>query len=489
MKYKYFEKEDGFTLIELILAIALVVVVVTLSANLVLFGNKVQSETINQYDLQSSIRITTEKINETIRYSKAVFSVPKTFVGTTNAMDPGWDYLMVSSDGKRIVNMKYNEDSGEHEEEVQVDEQEGISYKMVFEKDKETKLDTVMKYKIYAYLTDEEGDKIKEEIVFESTVEAVNSIQVVDKGSESFPSIALAYRDDGQTSGKGKNSTAFITIVVDTSGSMNDNISGKRKIDRVREALTGTDSKDGIIQDFAKEENVFISIIPFATTANYPNPSSNSKPDEKHPIYEVYKDTEETAIITRIENKNVEGDLNADGATNTGDGLRRAYYLHDSFRTRMSIDNKIQVQHYTILLVDGLTNRGVKEGTWRRRGIWPFRWWEFNASRNYYTEEGNIHIDNRDYDYNVVSDSDGYVINIGNLIKNFESGNGVKSYIIGYANDLGTHINKIGSDIGTEASNIYKYDDPDFDLDEVFKNIANDIMADFWLVTGPQIQN
>lgn len=484
MKYNHFKKENGFTLIELILALALIVLVVTLSANLLLFANKTQSKTINQYDLQSSIRIITEKINETIRYSKAVFSVPETFVGSTSAMDPGWEYLMVSSDGKRIVNMKYNEDSGKHEEEIQVNEQEGISYKMVFEKEEGSKLDTIMKYKIYAYLTDQRGNQIKEKIAFESTVEAVNSIQVVDKGSESFPSIALAYRDDGQTSGKGKNSIAYITIVVDTSGSMRNDISGKSKMDRVKNALTGSQGETGIIQDFAKEENVFVSIVPFSNTANYPNTRSNSKPDEKHPIYEVYEDTEETAIITRIENKNVEGGLNADGATNTGDGLRRAYYLHDNFRTRMSIDNKTQVQHYMILLVDGLTNRGVKQGSWS----WFFIWW-FNASSNYYTEEGNIHIDNRHYNYNVVSDNDGYVTNIGNLIRNFENGNGIKSYVIGYANDLGTHINKIASDIGTDATNIFKYDDPDFDLDEVFKNIANDIMADFWIVTGPQIQN
>lgn len=86
----------------------------------------------------------------------------------------------------------------------------------------------------------------------------------------------------------------------------------------------------------------------------------------------------------------------------------------------------------------------------------------------------------------VITDS-GYESAIGSMIKLFESGNGVKSYIIGYAADLSDHIDTIGTKIGTESDHIYGYDDPGFDLDEIFKNIASDIMADFWLVSGPQI--
>ena len=102
MKLNKLNKKNGFTLVELILAIALIVVVITLSVNLLIFGNKVQSKTIHQYDLQSSIRIATEKINEIIRYSKAVFAVPQTFVNSTSKMDPEWNYLMVS-DRKSVV--------------------------------------------------------------------------------------------------------------------------------------------------------------------------------------------------------------------------------------------------------------------------------------------------------------------------------------------------------------------------------------------------
>ena len=36
---------------------------------------------------------------------------------------------------------------------------------------------------------------------------------------------------------------------------------------------------------------------------------------------------------------------------------------------------------------------------------------------------------------------------------------------------------------------VYMYNSSNFDLSEVFANIATDIMAKSWLVTGPQIQN
>ncbi|MGZ7186049.1 hypothetical protein ACXWN6_09615, partial [Streptococcus pyogenes] len=65
------------------------------------------------------------------------------------------------------------------------------------------------------------------------------------------------------------------------------------RIKLVKEALAGQEKdtvlvKEGIIQRFAKEENVFVSLIPFSTTANAPDPMNNSKPDARHDIYEVF---------------------------------------------------------------------------------------------------------------------------------------------------------------------------------------------------------
>jgi hypothetical protein len=516
-----------------------------ISANLLILGMKSHKLTGKEYDLQSSIRRVTEETTKIVRYSKAVFAVPQTFISNTNSMDPGWNYFMVSSDGKRIVSMEYN--GTIHEERVLVSEQDNIVYEVIFEKDASAKSDSVMKYEIYAHVTDDAGNKTREKIVFESTVESVNAIQVVDKGTKASPAIAIAYRNDGQTSGKGKNQIAYITVVVDVSGSMNKTPSGSgnsniehpdARIRYVREALAGDEDNPeaGIIQRFSKEENVFISLVPFSTTGNYPKPTANVDPSDIRPIYEVYNEEQENNLVEIIKT------TKATGGTNTGDGLRQAYHLHNDFRTRMSINEEDQVHHYMILLVDGQTTYETKNGNWVDNGdyryysrrkdgknyyynyIWRTNWSVLNS--NYYlgsrdydfgniTNEPITFIERKfwkkenGYDYykkyygkknsditnvlritgtgsDVITDSP-YVTAIGNLIKNFESGNAVKSYLIGYANKLGDHVNSIGTSVGTESDHIYRYDDPGFNLDEVFKNIANDIMADFWLVSGPQI--
>lgn len=558
MRIKNQKNSLGYTLIELLLALSIFSIVILISVDLIIFGAKAQKLTFKEYSMQSDIRRATEQTNEIVRYSKAVFAVPKPFVESTDVMDPGWNYFMVSPDGKRIVIMEYDDFLDEHIEKVVVEESEGILYEVHFEKDASANSDSVLRYKIFAYNSDKDGNKINEKLVFESTVETVNGIQVVDKGSVVSPSIALAFRGDGQTSGKGKNQIAYITIVVDVSGSMNDSPSGESpgwyetehsnaRIKNVRHTLAGTTSNraSSIIQKFANEENVFISLVTFSTTGNYPDPTANNQPDAIHPIFEVYNDTEKNQLINEVDR------LRATGGTNTGDGLRHAYYLHKNFRTRMNangfnIKDTDQVHHYMILLVDGETTYEVNTGTWNDNGYYYDTWrteridgklhdrydwrtnWRFTSSpSDFYLDEGNINVIQNEppdeplvfsHTYSeyhwlwgwiyevyygtknhpvssysitgngstVIRDSP-YIRAVGQMINDFDSGNGIKSYLIGYASGLTREINYIGDRIGTDAQSRYLYNSTDFNLDEILKNIATDIMADFWLAAGPQI--
>ncbi len=581
MKKKMKKNTHGFTLVEVILAVALISLVIILSSNMLIFGTNSQKMTVKEYSIQSDLRRAIEQTNELIRYSKAVFAVPESFVSPDSAMDPGWSYLMVSPDGKRIVTMEYDDGLKTHVEKVVAEEAEGILYALSFDKDESANGDTVLKYKIHAYNSDGAGNKTDEKIVYETTIETINAIQVVDKGTDSSPSIALAFRSDGQTSGKGKNQIAYITIIMDISNSMNNTPSGggssdsettNSRVAKVRSALIGdgTSKGNGIIQLFSKEENVFISLVPFANTANYPSPHANSNPAGQHPIYEVYKDSDLNSLITTIKNTKADGHDtkkygSGQGGTNTGDGLRRAYYLHDTFRTRMSamgtpINDKDQVHHYTILLVDGVTtfeteyykyddngfymDSGRNE-TFNKKTYKRFNWntdWK-SSKKSDFLPDGNMGLDylssytppsdaleingapyegtinykdynwlwgwsNEGYSGRIVEygrknnsldrmvltgngsstiNNSSYVSSVGSKIQGFEDSAGIRSYIIGYASGLTTNINYIGDKIGTGAAYRYKFDDPNFNLDEIFKNIATDIMADFWLAAGPQI--
>ena len=569
---KYKEKKMGYTLIELIISIAFVSIIIVITTNLFLLGNKSHTMAVKEYDLQSSVRIATEEINKITRYSKAVFAVPQTYVAE-GAMDPDWNYFMVSPDKKRVVSMEYNSVSNRFEENILVPEQSNIEYELYFEKVEDATLGSLMRYLIKAFVVDEAGNRSeKEKVVFESTVESINAPQVIDRGTgipvggvvTQSTSLALAYRNDGQSSGKG-NEYAYITIVVDVSGSMrllptdidaNVDVPNREKkgsrMQKVRDVLVGRGSEEGIIKQFANEENVFVSLVPFSTTANYPSTTSNNSTynNARHPIYDVYNNLVYTknsgsqhkdTLLEEVANK-----LKANGGTNTGDGLRRAYQLHLDFRNRMSsiVKENEKVHHYMILLVDGQSTyettskaawedkgKYVEDGTYSIGGqTYPKYLWDVNYMPKlngtiYYETDGNVTTntkypsatrpknssnyttDGNTRYYGVARDDTttsnglaitgsgntfvgaGYINKIGNSIKSFNSNKGIKSYVIGYATGLTERVKEIGNGIGTDSSKVYSYDNPDFDLQEVFESIANDILADYWVIVGPEIQN
>ena len=554
MKVKYARNSKGFSLVELLVALALIGIIIFILTNILLFANRTEQIMTKEYFMQSDIRRVTEVTNELVRYSKAIFAVPQSFVSSTDVMDPGWSFLMLSPDAKRIVIMEYDEDLGRHVENTAVEASADISYYVEFEKDESAGGEGVLIYSIYAYNRDEFGNKTNQVLVFESTVEALNAIQVEDKGTELSPSIALAFRNDGQTSGEGKNEIAYITIIIDTSGSMNDWLGGDRKINSVKEALIGDGSATGtgIIQGFSNEENVFISLVPFSTTANTPSTTSNHYPDSVHDIYEVYNNDEAEELRSQV------SIMNAYGGTNTGDALRRAYYLHTNFRSRNNISQTTQVHHYIIMLVDGMTTYEASYVDWEDDGYYVYsgyrerignrRYYRFNWETDWddtlnddLIPDGNIDLEylsddpydetleRISYGYDTISyksgywfyDYTGYIVKYGDQnddVTNIRiTGNGssivydgndpddtyverigdeiqsyssnIKSYVIGYANNIDTHVRKIGTDIGTDDDDVYSYSSSGFDLNEIFRHIASDIMADYWLAAGPQIMN
>lgn len=548
--HRKIKNKQGLTVLELVISIAIASILIVVSINLLRVTSLTHSQSLKEYDLQSSIRIATEEANKIVRYSKAVFAIPQTFVESTDKMDPDWNYYMVSRDSKRIVSMEYSEDKGKFVERVLVPEQKNIEYEVFFEKDSDAKADNVMKFIITAYIVDSKGNRTDEKIVYETSVESVNAVQVVDRGTGinkgAAPSLALAYRSDGQTAGKGRNDFAYITLIVDLSSSMNktpddktpSSRNGKSRIELVKQALTGYGTNgEGIIQKFSKEDNIYISFVPFSVTANYPVLNANTQDAGRHEIYDIYREEDKNELISIID-----GIYIPDGqGTNTGDGIRRAYHLHNNFRGEMEemlrqkmeetfgdrdgeVDEDYPIHHYTILLVDGKSTYDVKNGIWNRniygnsRNGYYYRWDWTAATRNpiYYLEDGDIkittpsnyiHTAQQTTDPGVNHSINGtgienktnldnigtkYVAAVGELIRNFKDlgkDEEIKSYIIGYANDLRPNINDIGTAIGTNPEKIYAYDDPGFDINEVFRDIANDILADFWVVTGPQIQN
>lgn len=478
-------RAKAFTLIELIIVIALLSSVVFLSTSMIRLSTVAHEKTVDEYEINTTIRLASQKANELIRYSKAVFAVTDDYISDVNRMDPGWNYYAVSADKRRIVEYVYDSVAATHVESVLVDESPNVEYEIVFTKDSTTGNDNMLKFQIVGYVTtvDGAGNSVRtgQKILFESEVEAQNSLQVVDKGTPLSPSVALAYRNDSSAQGTGRTQVATITLVLDVSGSMDNSLNGVSRLNRVKNALLGYTKGDGtvvegIVNTFARENNIELCIVPFSQTANYPSPNNYS--NSEHPFYNAEEDL--STITTLVQN------LRTYGNTNTGDGLRRAYYrLLDFNPVNEGYNQETEKYEYMIVLVDGETN----QSSWTGYGYYD--WWNFfNPYRfsysSQYSGRGGIYPDieydevTRTYPYS--RSNSNYINSIGSLIRTENVG----AYVIGFANDVTTEITNIGTAINAE--HVYGYND-DFDLDEVFDNIAQDIMAELWLVTGPQIMN
>jgi prepilin-type N-terminal cleavage/methylation domain-containing protein len=483
MKKKVFK---GFTLIELVIAIALVGMFITISGTLINMSFRVHSQTIDEYEINSTVRIASAQVNEIVRYSKAVFALPNDYVEDVDKMDPGWSYFAVSQDKHRVSNYVYDSNLGEHVEQVIVDEKPNIEYELSFVKYNSTQSDNLINFKIVAYVTsvDDEGNTVRtgNKIEYNSKVEALNSLQIVDKGTLLSPSVTLAYRNDSSAQGTGRTQVAKVTFVLDVSGSMDENINGDSKINHLERALIGYtkqngDVVEGIFNMFAHEKNIEVSVVPFSATANYPSPDETS--DTEHPFFNAYDD-----LATL---KTTYSDIPTDGSTNTGDGLRRAYYRHLDFDpVSNGYANDVEEYDYMIVLADGETNRSTWWGNYYREWVW-FSYRTYFLPQNEYTGRGGVSLetytDSVNRVYSVNRNNNSYVQTIGNMIQ----GQNITTYIIGFGEGLNTFITNLGTYL--HSDHVYNYDDEDFDLDEVFENIANDIMAELWLVSGPQIMN
>ena len=197
--YKKIANKQGLTLLGFIITVALIGFIIVLCINKFAPGAKEQLLNVREYSLRFLMKKTIRQINQTIKYSENIQTVPGAFIANTSRMDPKCNYLMVSTDGKRIVNMEH--DGTEFiEKEILAKERKNIEYEIFFEKESGT-INNAVRYEINVYIIDQKENTDKRKIVFESSAEPIGISEVVDKGTGipkkeskyASPSVALAY--------------------------------------------------------------------------------------------------------------------------------------------------------------------------------------------------------------------------------------------------------------------------------------------------------
>mgnify|MGYP000859438515 FL=1 len=464
------KKNRGITLVELIIVMALLGIVLTTSFSILSFSFKAHGKTVDEYDLQSSFRLVTEYTNQIARFSTAVFTIPQSSFRENNLTD-GWSYIGVM-DGA-IVIYEYQKVDGvvDHYKRVLVPAHPDIDYKVIYEKNDDDKEEKNIIFSIQAFFRDrpekyDDDGNIVGHMSLLSEVEALNSLQIIHKGTTMNPAVALAYRGENREDPifEVERPVAQVAMVLDTSGSMNwdmngyeTNVVNNRRIRKLQNA-----SIDLINKFAASQQTVSISLVPFADHANDPKAFQDAS-------------TNTGSLIANIETlTNQHNGKTAGGGTNTGDGLRRAYYQIRNGRNNPDYDDA-KINDYVIILVDGVTTFASATNT--------FSW-------SYYTGSGNLSLTGwspahqivgpGNYNNNTVNE---YVRIIGNMIINDGK---MKVYVIGFSADPDDFGNLDQIAEYTDAEEVFEANDYD-ELNIVFDEIKKQILNDLWHIDGPEL--
>ncbi len=535
-KYSHFKK--GFTLIELILAIAISSMIIIVIFSLFTSNTRLYKETSKEFDIQSQVRYASEVINQSIRYSTVSFAVLEDhYNGEEAKLTDDWNYLGLSQNKDEFIHYKWDKENKKHEKEIIIAKNEGFYYDLSFHQNKDDINQKTINYdlKISKLASNSTPDEKKIVTEIKTGVEAINAIQIVDRGiGSNKKAIALAYRTDPTP--KAESQKAAVAMVLDNSGSMAWNMTGDENSGKWR-TIIGDFKVNGVKQEIGKPakgssgqmleintwyynsgNNLYraysepkgyknrgyvikddlvsrisilknqaqllvdqlftnkiegdLVLVPFSTKGEpvKNTPGNKYEFDIKNEQYEI---------------KNKIGEMTANGGTNTGDGLRRAYYLLDD------INKNSPRRNYLIVLVDGVTT--YYSGT----------------KNNFYLASGNAPSVNG-YGSKLDDTGEEYVKEIGKMIKGEGpyKNHDIKTFVISFSDkwENGKYselesVNTIAEACGIGKEHHFDIknrnnpvkDNPERvfwakdeeSLQNVFDSISKYIEADFWQVSGP----
>ena len=460
------KSNKGVTLVELVIVLALLTFGIGIAVNMILFSRNAQAKTLEEFDFQSEMRQSSQVVNNEIRNSTVVFAVPQDTFNNKKAM---WNYLGLE-DSKTLVQYTWNEADSRHDRIELYKSDQDISLNLMFKQ--LTPNSKLIEFTLQGYI----DGKTDPKMTIKSEIEAFNSVVVEDGGSPSYPATALAYRTDdtpGPQTKAGKKVVAAITLVLDESGSMANNMSGGRvtSSNPSRISILRNRAK-ALIDQFSGLGNIYVGIIPYSDDAYVSGTKS----------FVLADGTNVNTIKNKIDS------LTAQGMTNTGDAMRISYYATKQFKdSPNSIDNTLptdtKVIPYMILLSDG--DPTVFSATTREWvGWWIFGHYEYSG---YKQDSGYVISDRISDDSESKNTSQwssmGYSEYIGqNLVVGGDLE--IKSHVIGFSNDA-TNAQTIANYINAE----YHSANSDVELEAVFDEIGGTILKEMWHIYGPYAED
>lgn len=497
--------KKGFTLIELVVVIAIIALIGGSVTSLLVFGYDVFGKVNRDFDAQVELRSSLQKVNSMVQYAKALFAVPG-----TEYLDDEWNYIGLNDDKTMIINYEWDPVTLTHKENVMMGPYDGVTFNIGFYKEDHTQKDNTIQ--VYFEMLSSDGTVKRFDI--RTGYEALNSLQVVDYGTEFLPATALAYRND-DFHYENYLLKVNITLILDVSGSMDFNLNGNStSIKSSRRNYILKEKTRGLVESFAQNSNddieINIALVPFSDSGNGVKVFRNVK-------------TEKTQLLSDINSLCSGTNYDCEGGTNTGDGMRRAYYRLLG-KTQYQVDNlsttrDTKIKNYSIFLTDGAsTYHSLKELQTGTTTKWECIAFKPNGNCKtygnvtypvyanptpFFIADGNI-TETRTRSYtnpylggtgsNTADRDNGYVTTIGAMlggvlpVQNYtlEDELYVKNYIIGFAGVNKTAINYLANATNTPTERVYEASDGD-GLALSFSEIQLSITNDTWHYLGPKL--
>lgn len=440
---KKINKQKGFTIVELVIAIVVVAIIVLTLTGFLTNGLTYHSYNSREFTVQTDVKFVSTHVAQQIRNATVTFIVTADdYSGQAAGLTAGWNYIGRNEDGTQLVEYSYNKSTGKHDRRVLTQGAYGMKYDIVFDKDNDTD-DKLVDFDVTGWLDQAvAASKNDHRYGLESTVSADKSNMVYSRATPSKPGIALAYRSDAIPKGMQIN----IVMVLDNSGSMawdiNGNTTNKESLRRITLLKTETAK---LIEDFSSIGFVNIALSPFGTTAR---DASN--------LLNIVND--------RAKINKAVSDMYANGGTNVGDGMRVGF--HKMFRTGTR-DPLLEQRDYAIILTDGACNAyytGYPTGETIPKGS---------------SAVGGS---------NTTSNINGALAYISAVYDAFKTRID-KAYIIGFSavkseKEQGSNIGRRTGGSGSPANNYYDASTSE-ELRAIYEEIRGEITRELWYVMGP----
>lgn len=553
----------AFTLIEVVLTVAILSMLMFIVYSLFSMSSKPHAIVTREYVLQSNVRLASQKLTSLIKKSTAIFAykdvepiftqgifpesggsnelilIDETFVNNSPkkteliaAMDKykGWSFIALGSGGRELREFVYHKDpatgKGYYTLQRILEKQSigtsDIVYEIEYKKKNPYTEDNLLEYSLTGKLSG--GASGSEPINIKSEVEALSTLQVVDKGDYTKRATALFYRTEERP--MGVDAEAAVAMVLDISGSMGDDMGGNSGGSNNPNAPNASrisilrQKAGDLIDKMSSLENINVNLIPFSNSSNLPNVWKN---------YKYNGVTKDPKAWKNAKNDNGElndliGKLVSTNGTNVGDGIRRAYYRFNGY-------GKQDANKYMILLMDGVPTFGsVHKASRDRPGFSNYvgdirihngenyyydgRSWFFGYTYyylRYYNIEfvtSDIEISESEYSYDGSRKPDGRYAGRGNAsddyiskdyitemakklgdIKNSKGEKNLKVYVIGFSNvpEERAELDFIKGELAKYTKEVTAYEVTDAEgLETVFTGINQIILDDLWHITGPK---